>query len=58
MTNQLSTIVSQIEELQKNTKAVRDTTPHKWEVEDCISKEVAYQECINVILKSQEESGC
>lgn len=51
----LNAIVAQIEELQKNTKSVRDTTPHKWEVEACVSKEVAYQECVMIILKAQEE---
>lgn len=58
MTNQqlAYAIDKRIEQLQNNTHALRDLFPK--DLEAIISKEVAYMECRNIILKVMEEEGC
>lgn len=49
-TELLNAIDSQIATLALNTERVRGTSLDKFEIVACISKEIAYQECRNIVL--------
>lgn len=53
----LNAIDSQIATLALNTEKVRKHDISAQSFSECISREIAYQECRNIILKVMEESG-
>lgn len=54
----LNAIDTKIATLVLNTEKVRKFSYDRQEITDCMVKEIAYQECRNIILKVMEESGC
>jgi len=60
MTNKelANAIDSRIANMQLSTQKISKLTNDPEEILMCLSREIAYQECRNIILKVMEESGC